>query len=441
MDYIPGSEECCWIQGRSIDEDLFCQEFLLTHELVFTGGHFYTPKGVITDESSLRKEIYDMLAPRLRVGIAKKVEAIMAALRLAARKEVELDNPDLIHLANGTFDIYNWFRPDLQFCRHRLPVSYTGKSDKSQVWENFLQALLEPEDILTLQEFMGYCLLPTNRAQKMLMILGNGGEGKSRIGVVMKAIFGEAMNVGSLSKLEASPFARADLENKLVMVDDDLRMDALRSTNYLKSLITADVAMDVEKKFEQSYQAKVYTRFIAFGNGSLEALHDRSHGFYRRQIILTAKPRDPDRVDDPYLGEKLVQDKDKIFIWCLLGLCRLIEQDFQFTLSEKARQNWHNAVASQNNAVDFMNSQGYFRYDSQGTITARRLYDLYSVWCADNALKPLSQRAFSTYLISNEAKLHIQYSSNVPAPEGKRARGFLGLAADVQLSVYHGQTG
>ena len=54
----------------------------------------------------------------------------------------------------------------------------------------------------------------------------------------------------------------------------------------------------------QSVQGNLYVRFLCFGNGSLSALHDRSYGFYRRQIILTVKDVPPDRVDDPYLIEK-----------------------------------------------------------------------------------------------------------------------------------------
>lgn len=31
--------------------------------------------------------------------------------------------------------------------------------------------LLEADDIVCLQEFMGYCLIPSNRGQKMLLIM------------------------------------------------------------------------------------------------------------------------------------------------------------------------------------------------------------------------------------------------------------------------------
>ena len=91
----------------------------------------------------------------------------------------------------------------------------------------FLSQLLEPEDILTLQEFMGYCFIPSTKGQKMLLLIGKGGEGKSRIGIVLRALLGSNMNTGSIAKVETSPFARADLEHELVMLDDDMKLEAL----------------------------------------------------------------------------------------------------------------------------------------------------------------------------------------------------------------------
>lgn len=96
------------------------------------------------------------------------------------------------------------------------------------------------------------------------------------MGIVLQSLLGSNMKTGSLSKVESSPFARADLQNMLVMVDDDMKMEALKQTNYIKSIVTAELPLDLEKKGLQSYQADMRVRFLAFGNGTLQALHDRS---------------------------------------------------------------------------------------------------------------------------------------------------------------------
>ena len=72
---------------------------------------------------------------------------------------------------------------------------------------------------------------------------------------------------------------------------NDMRMEALRQTNYVKSIVTAQGKMDLERKGKQSYQGWMCARLLAFSNGDLQALFDRSDGFYRRQLVLTTKEK------------------------------------------------------------------------------------------------------------------------------------------------------
>ena len=43
-----------WFDGKSINEALFCEEFLQMHKIIFTNGAFFTPEGRVTDELPLR---------------------------------------------------------------------------------------------------------------------------------------------------------------------------------------------------------------------------------------------------------------------------------------------------------------------------------------------------------------------------------------------------
>lgn len=418
-----------WVRGNGqIDEPDFCADFLLTRDkMVHVDGAFFTCEGRVVDEERLRKDIYDHMKPYVTSNVAKKVNSILATLRLVCHGDRLDADPNVIHVANGTYHLDQGFKPEREICRHRLPVQYLPNSPNPHTWLDFLDQLLEPEDIDTLQEFMGYCLIPTTAAQKMLIITGRGGEGKSRIGVVMRALLGENMNTGSIAKVEHNPFARADLQHSLMMVDDDLRMEALKQTNNLKSLITAELPMDLERKGVQSYQGSICVRFLAFGNATLQALHDRSDGFFRRQIILSAKPRDPGRVDDPFLGKKLAAERDAIFLWALTGLYRLRDRNYRFTISEKTRQNIRDAMAEGNNLLDFLRSEGYFRFDPEGTVSARALYEVYRDWCDDNNIAPLGTKTVSSFLKQNHLEYGLSYTSHVPIGNGKYARGFKGI--------------
>lgn len=421
-----------WLGGRGgINEVAFSRYFYEKYSIIYQDGAFFSPEGRITNENTLRCAIYEEISPYVTTAIAAKVDRIVQALRMEAAQTCLRENPEedtlTIPVANGTFYLQRPFSPMKHLCRYRLPVNYNPDAPVPEKWLQFLSELLHEEDIPTLQEYMGYCLIPCTLGQKMLIITGKGGEGKSRIGVVMKALLGSNMNLGSIAKVEKSPFARADLQHILLMVDDDLKMEAMDQTNYLKSIITAELAMDLEKKGIQSYQGKLNVRFLAFGNSSLQALHDRSHGFFRRQIILEAKERSPKRKDDPYLAYTLVKEKEGILLWCIEGLKRLHLNEFRFTQSRRARENLLRSMVQANNVVEFLRSEGYIRFDPQGRATSKVLYECYQSWCTDNALRPLSAHSFWGYLQQNVQTYNLTFTRAIPIGNDKYARGYQGI--------------
>lgn len=419
--------------GGKLDEVEFCRAYYIERGLAYKDGAFFSAEGRIADEDLLRRDIYRILREHIRSGLGTKVENILAALRLECPDQgLEEKAEDLftIPVANGTYRLdEQMFSPVKHLTRYRLPVNYNPDAPKPEKWLSFLRDLLSEEDIPTLQEFMGYCLIPTTIAQKMLIITGRGGEGKSRIGVVMKSLLGCNMTLNSIAKVEMNRFARADLEHMLVMVDDDLKMEGLKQTNYLKSIITAELPMDLEKKGIQSYQGRLFVRFMAFGNESLQALNDCSHGFFRRQIILTAKERSPDRQDDRFLANALVREKEGILLWCIEGLERLMINDFRFTLSRSAQKNLLESMYRGNNIPEFLRSEGYIRLDPGGSISSRQLNEIYRDWCSDNALSPQPASSFWGFLTQNLSTYHLQPSRSIPIGNGKYARGFQGIRA------------
>ena len=134
----------------------------------------------------------------------------------------------------------------------------------------------------------------------------------------------QASHSESILRIETNRFASANLEYKLVMVDDDLNMVALPETRNIKSIVTAEDRLCIERKNKQAVQGLLYVRFICFGNGNLVAAHDDSDGFWRRQILITVKDRDPARVDNPFLIEELSEERPGILLWMLEGLHRLL---------------------------------------------------------------------------------------------------------------------
>ena len=430
-------ENPIWFDRGNVNEVLFCQEFLRQHKILFSGGAFFTPEGRVTDELPLRFAIYEQLKTCTQRSLPKKIGSLLELMKLEAQVEDFPPEPDRIHLRNGTLFLDGSFtggKPVI--VRNRLPVAYNPEAPSPERWLSFLNDLLYPEDIPTLQEFLGYCLIPSNAGQKMLILKGSGGEGKSQIGAMLASLFGANMKDGSIGKISENPFARADLEHTLLMVDDDMRMDALRQTNYVKSIVTAQGKMDLERKGKQSYQGWMYARLLAFSNGQLQALYDHSDGFYRRQLMLTTKPRKPNRRDDPFLGEKLKAEVEGIFLWAFAGLQRLVENHFRFTESDRARESRESIKHSSSNCLAFLDSEGYIRRKADASISSRDLYILYRLWCDENVCIPMKPRTFSDAVIANSGRYNLEHTNNVTNAAGRRVWGFLGMEAAVQPEKY-----
>ena len=403
-----------WFDGQNINEALFCEEFLHERRIIFANGAFFTPDGRVTDDLPLRGEIYDKLKFCAVNNIPRKITNILEVLKLEAQVPDFPPEQDRIHVFNGTLLLNGTFtegRPAI--VRSRLPVVYNPDAPAPVIWLNFLNGLLHAEDIPTLQEFIGYCLIPSNKGQRMMVIKGNGGEGKSQIGAVLSAIFGTNMKDGSIGKISENRFARADLEHILLCVDDDMRMEALRQTNYVKSIVTAQGKMDLERKGKQSYQGWMFARLLAFSNGDLQALYDRSDGFYRRQLVLTTKEKPVDRADDPDLAEKMKAEAEGIFLWAFEGLQRLVANNFKFTESDRIRENREAVKRDNNNIFDFMDSEGYIRRKADASISSKDFYEIYRMWCEENSLAPLKARSFSDAMIANAKKFNLEHCNNI----------------------------
>ena len=422
-----------WFDGKDVNEAAFCREFLSKNKLIYADNAFFTPDGRLTGPLLLKEKIYAEPECCAAKNIPRTISNIVEIMKLAAHAESFPPKPDEIHVQNGTLRIDGSFlagRPEI--VRSRFPVAYNPQAEKPVVWLRFLSDLLYPEDIPTLQEYIGYCLIPSNKGQRMMVIKGSGGEGKSQIGVVLSRLFGCNMKDGSIGKISENRFARADLEHTLLCVDDDMRMEALRQTNYVKSIVTAQGQMDLERKGKQSYQGWMYARLLAFSNGDLQALYDRSDGFYRRQLILTTKDKPLSRVDDPDIAEKMAAEVEGILLWAFEGLQQLVKNGFQFTESERAKRNRELVKRDNNNVFDFLESEGYIRLKADACTSSKELYEIYKMWCEENSLNAIKARGFSDALITNQRRYNLESTNNIVNSSGRRVRGFVGIEALVQ---------
>lgn len=403
-------EPILWLDEKGkVDEPLFADYYLSMYPMKCFHNKLFTVDGMIDDEDKLENEIYGMIRDYVKTGVAKKTKVLLQTIKLACASDPPETQTDRIHMKNGTYFMEGHFTPDKEYCMNRLNVDYNPEAPVPKRWLQFMEELLYPEDIPAMQEYIGYCLLPVTKAQKMLLLIGNGGEGKSRIGLVLRELFGSSMYSGSLQKVETDKFACANLEYKLLLVDDDMNMAKLPKTNTIKTIVTLEDKIELETKGVQSVEGSLYVRFACFGNGGLQAINDKSDGFYRRQLLVTTKEKPENREDDPFLIDKMRKEKEGIFLWALEGLHRLIKNNYQFTISERIARNLEEAKENGSNIFAFMKFEGYFEITTGERCKSTDLYDAYVRWCEDNLELPVGTPKFIQKLKEKQKSIGIIY--------------------------------
>ena len=138
-------------------------------------------------------------------------------------------------------------------------------------------------------------------------------------------------------------------------------------------------------------------------------------------------PRPPAKRRRPAESDGLCAELEGILLWCLEGLHRLVQNNFRFTVSERAAANVDTIKRSSNNVIDFMESEGYFRFKADYSISSKEFYDIYKHWCEDNACHSVSAIRFSAELRQNDRRYNLEATNNIYLPGGRRVRGFVGI--------------
>ena len=143
----------------------------------------------------------------------------------------------------------------------------------------------------------------------------------------------------------------------------------------------------------------------------------------------------PAVVSYPHLAEKLCCELEGIFLWAFEGLQRLVQNNFRFTESARAKSSRELIRQDANNILLFMESEGYIRLTADGRISAKELYQIYSIWCEENSFSPLKPRSFSDFLIGNQKKYGIEHNNNPANAAGRRVWGFSGIEPLLKLPM------
>lgn len=423
-----------WIDERGkrhLNEPRYMDEFAAKHQLKFFSGSFYEIDGFIT-ELALCQKIQKELELYFTERIAQLTKRVVDGMKNRFFIEDMPPCAEKIHIQGGyiTIDgsgLFTHFIPKMEFCLNRLNISYDRAARQPQRFLRYLREVFKNDDIRTIQQFLGYCLIPTNKLQLALIIHGKGGEGKSQLGEILYSIIGEKNLIQNKIQAVQDRFGLANCANKLIYIDDDTDGKALQTTGNFKKLVTSKGKMEAEKKNVQQNSAQFYVRFLCFGNNIIEALYDDSDGFRRRLLILQTKSKEAERRNVRDLAQKIIaEEKEGIFLWLLDGLNELIKNGWELYVSDESRALSDKLKCESDTVNLFFTENPFIEFQRDSAMHTSDIYNQYYYWCSDNALKAVTKQRFAKTLYERRDEYGIEYIPQL-CVNNQRARGYRGI--------------
>ena len=391
----------CWLffdetGAATIDEKKFSEWYVEKYQIHCINGRFFSCNGLIGD-GWFENNIHNLIGGIIKTKLAAKVSDLLRVIKNEAYKEVDTPDPYKIQFQNQAFNLKSGKIVPCEdfFTVHQIPHDYDSAADCPQ-WKRFMKELFFEEDIPVVQEYLGYCLLPNTLAQTSLFITGEGGEGKSRITIMMEHVLGaNSVVIGDFKGLQ-DRFSLSSLDNQMLFIDDDISMDALDDTSNFKKIVTAETMLEVEQKGKPKYKTKLYSKILCCGNGAVTSKFDRSDGFYRRLLICKVKPIKKGRPIDRTLSEKLKEETPGVINWLLEGALRVINNGFVITPSHRMNDQLKELRDNSDTIGLFLNDNQYITYtmDEEDKVSVKQLYDAYETWCQDNSYICIHKNTF-----------------------------------------------
>ena len=212
-------------------------------------------------------------------------------VRIGSRRLWDCPSPDVVNVRNGLLNVHTRklspHSPN-HLSSVQLPIIYDGKAT-CPAWEEQLEQTLAA-DVVTagvIWQIIAWFMLGLSCVQKAVLLLGDGGTGKSTLINMIVAFLGGRDNVSSLSlqELETNRFAKARLLGKLLNACPDLPSTHLETSSVFKALTGTDRHLEAERKFVDGFS---FTPFCAllFSANQPPVSKDATDAFFQRWRVL-----------------------------------------------------------------------------------------------------------------------------------------------------------
>ena len=382
--------------GSTFLFDKFANYMINNHHIVKINGQLHIYKdGIYCSDMNVIAGVMRSYIPNIKKS--QKTEVIDYMYDMTEEKEQS--DANLIAFNNGVYDIVTEelkpFSTDIVIT-NKIPWNYNPDA-YSELADSTLNKLACGDAAIRalLEECIGYCFYRRNELGKAFILTGDKSNGKSTFLDCVKAILGDR-NISALDLKELGDrFNTSMMFGKLANIGDDIGDDFLQGSqvSVFKKIVTGN-RIKAERKGQDPFEFNPFIKLL-FSANDIPRMKDKTGAVLRRLVIIpfnaTFSKDAPDY--DPFIKYKLIQQESVEYFIRLgvEGLKRIIINN-GFTKSDKVQNQLTEYEEENNPILAFINDTGVDMIENEPTAD---VYKRYQVFCADNAMQPMSNIVFS----------------------------------------------
>jgi P4 family phage/plasmid primase-like protien len=390
-------------------------------------------------EASRQANVFDLQKRRT----ATTLNNVVAHLRgIAERRQAFAGVRRAIHLANGVIVFHGAqaelrpFSPEYR-SRNRSPISFDENAKCDRFLNELVLPAVEPDDVELLQKFAGMMLLGYNRSQRLLILDGEAGRGKTQFANVMQGLVGMANVTQLRTKLLAERFELFRYLKKTLLVGVDVESDFLstKGAAVLKGLVGGDWFDAEQKGGTGSFQFQGNFNCIITSNARLKVRLQGDVGAWKRRITIVRYEAPPPSRKIPDFGAYLVRTEGSgILNWALLGaqkvLTEIPDEGGDFILTERQRGVVDSLLAESDSLRHFL--QERVQVDAYSDVTSSEVVEAYAAYCPERRWQALPITEVQRQLEGLMLELFGVSKNHGVERDGKSQRGFRGVKFKVE---------
>ena len=351
---------------------------------------------------------------------------------IAAKPDAFKKDQDFVHVANNVITFKDEihlvpFSPNF-YSRNASPISYVAGAECPRFLEELLLPAVGKDNALLIQKWAGMALTGRNLIQRIPLLTGTPGRGKTTIVSVLEKLIGQ-FNVAELrTEHLAGRFELFACLGKTLLTGKDVAGDFLMKTgaSQLKKLVGGDLLEVEGKGINERFQMVGQFNVIITCNSRLRIRLEGDVEAWRRRLIIINIDAQPPGKKIPGFDEILIRDEGPgILNWALAGFTMLLKDiDERGDIRLRKRQQVQvDALLAESESARHFIIDRIERADGED-LTVDELLLAYGDYCADNSWVPMPVTIFQRELPNLMLELFSTAKSHSIKREDGSKRGF-----------------